>query len=105
MDKKIAVAKVCGDFRGGWIVGADGCQVPAPWSDSEVKNSVPASCGMGPRRTWNASWESLHKFVSPELLQIISAYKKNPVSVEKMARFCDPAPGGMWQALHIKRAL
>jgi hypothetical protein len=49
-------------------------------SDSEVKTdeskSVPASCGLGPRRTWNTAWKSLCKFVCPELFQRENAIKK-----------------------------
>jgi hypothetical protein len=54
--------------------------LPGPESDSEVKTDkskgVPASCGLGPHRTWNTAWESLRKFVSPELFQRINSIKK-----------------------------
>jgi hypothetical protein len=47
---------------------------------SEVKTDkskgVPASCGLGPRRTWNSAWKSLSKFVSPELFQRINTKNK-----------------------------
>jgi hypothetical protein len=46
---------------------------PGLGSNSEVKTAkskgVPASCGLGLRRTWNSAWESLHKFVSPKLFK------------------------------------
>jgi hypothetical protein len=56
---------------------------PSPGSASKVKTDksegVPASCGLSLRRTWNAAWESLYKFVSPELFQKIYAIKKKSI--------------------------
>jgi hypothetical protein len=36
---KIVVAKVCGDFGGGWTVGADPCQVPSLTLKSKQKKA------------------------------------------------------------------
>jgi hypothetical protein len=53
--------------------------LPGPESDSEVKTDeskgVPASCGLGLRRTWNSAWKSLCKFVAPKLFKGINAIK------------------------------
>jgi hypothetical protein len=72
------------DSQGLWrLQGRLDCRcrpLPGSGSDSEVKTEeskgVPASCCLGPRRTWNTAWESLRKFVRPELFQRINAIKK-----------------------------
>jgi hypothetical protein len=54
--------------------------LPGLGSDSEIKTAeskgVPASCCLGPRRTWNTAYESLCKFVSRESFQRKNAIKK-----------------------------
>jgi hypothetical protein len=56
--------------------------LPGPQSDSVVKTDeskgVPASCGLGPLRTWNTAFKSSCKFVTPEIFQRINASKNRP---------------------------
>jgi hypothetical protein len=63
---------------------------PGPGSDSEVKTDksecFSADCGLGPRRKWNSAWESLCKFVSPELFQRINAIRKGVDAVNRVVR-------------------
>jgi hypothetical protein len=58
--------------------------LPGPESHSEIKTDkskgVPASCGLGPHRTWNTAWKSIPKFVTPELFLRINALKKGPMA-------------------------
>jgi hypothetical protein len=45
-------------------------------SKTYKSKGVPASCGLGLRRTWISAWKSLRKFVTPELFQRINAIEK-----------------------------
>jgi hypothetical protein len=52
--------------------------IPRPSADYFVvgqrqKDKSKASCGLGPRSTWNTAWKILFQFVTPELFQRIKA--------------------------------
>jgi hypothetical protein len=83
---KIVIAKVWGDFGGGWTVGADSCQVPSLTLKSKQKkaNVFPHHVAwVRVRRGIDSAWKSLRKFVTPELFQRINAIKNKHWIVQR----------------------